>query len=339
MNVSMKYIAQRFVILATALALSPMPSIVAQDKTEIRLPITLEADQRTECRARVEGYVAKIHVDIGDRVTAGQVLVNLDAPELEADVRRRKQMVKQAEANLGVAQGAVATAKANLRQAESARQEQLAMKQLRMTERMRYERLVGGGAVQRGKLEEAQFAVMAVDAAIAKTDADIAAATANVDAAKNEVEYKRSGIEVAKAELSHAESQDQLREIVAPFAGLVTGRNVDPGRLVSPGNMTGTPLLVIEKIDVLRGVMDVPAEEAAMVRVGNTVTLSDFRMEGTAKTPSGGDLKVSRMSQSLEMKTRTMRVEIDLQNEYNESTGRYQFLIGQYGSATVTVGK
>ena len=103
--------------------------------------------------------------------------------------------------------------------------------------------------------------------------------------------------------------------------------------------MMGSPLMVVQKIDVLRGVMTVPAEEAALVRIGNTVTLSGFNMNGETKAPGGGELKVSRISQSLEMNTRTMRVEIDLQNGYNDSEGRYQFLIGQYGSATVNVGK
>ena len=327
------------ILAATVLLAGSTVQVAAQDKSEISLPITLQADQRTELRARVEGYVETIHVDIGDRVIEGQVLVTLDAPELEADVRRRQQMVKQAQANLGVARGAVATAEAKLKQAESARQEQKALKQLRVTERERYSRLVGGGAVQGSKLEEAEFAVMAVDAAVAKIEADVAAAKANVSAAKNEVEFAASGIEVAEAELTHAQTQDALREIRAPFAGLVTGRTVDPGRLVSPGNMMGSPLMVIEKIDVLRGVMTVPAEEAALVGVGNTVQLSGFKVAGEPKSPDGGSLKVSRISQSLDMKTRTMRVEIDLQNGYNETDGRYQFLIGQYGSATVSVGK
>lgn len=327
------------ILAMAAISASTATRVAAQEKDVIRLPITLQADQRTELRARVEGYVEKVHVDIGDRVTLGQLLVTLDAPELEVEVRRRQQMVKQAEANLGVATGVVATADAKLRQAQSARQEQAALKQLRVTERDRYAKLVDGGAVQRAKLEEAEFAVLAVDAAVAKIEADVAAAQANVSAAKNEVEFARSGIEVARAELAHAESQDQLRKIKAPFAGLVTGRTVDPGRLVSPGSMMGSPLLVIEKIDVLRGIMTIPAEEAALVSIGDKVTLHGFKMNGQAKAPDGGALRVSRVSQSLEIKTRTMRVEIDLQNGYNESDGRYQFLIGQYGSATLSIRK
>ena len=307
-------------------------------QTEIRLPMTLEGDQRTELRARVEGYVSEVHVDIGDRVTAGQLLVSLDAPELEAEVRRRQQMVLQAQAHLGVAQGSVRTAEARMRQAASSRDEQAAMKQLRMSELQRYQTLVQRGAVQSEKLDEANYAVMAVDAAVIKIEADVDAAQADIEAAKNEVAFAKSGIEVAKAELAHAIAQDELREIKAPFNGLVTDRTVDPGQLVSPGSMTGAPLLVVEKVDVLRGVMTVPAEEAALVRIGDTVSLSGFG-NTTAKAPDGKAPVVSRLSQSLDAKTRTMRIEIDLQNPYDEKAKSYDLLSGQYGSATIHVGK
>ena len=212
------------------------------------------------------------------------------------------------------------------------------MKQLRASEFQRYQMLVQGGAVQREKLDEAQFAVMAVDAAVAKIEADVAAAKADIEAAKSEVAFARSGIEVAKAELAHAVAQDQLREIKAPFDGLVTDRTVDRGQLVSPGSMMGAPLLVVEKVDVLRGVMTVPAEEAALVTIGDSVSLSGFG-DATAKAPDGKAPIVSRLSHSLDEKTRTMRIEIDLQNPFDTKTKRYNLLSGQYGSATIYLGK
>lgn len=309
------------------------------EKKEIRLPMTLSADQRTELHARIEGYVAKVHVDIGDRVETGQVLVTLDAPELVADVQRRRQLVVQSQANLRVAQGMVTTAEAKLRQAGSARDEQEALKKLRLSERDRYLQLVRGGAVQAEKYDEAQFAVLAVEAAVAKIDADVDAAGAEVEAAKNEVEFAKAGIMVAEAELAQALAKDQLRQISAPFDGVVTDRQVDPGRLVSIGGSNPQPLLVIERVAVLRGVMTVPAGEAALVQVGDEVSLTGFGNGSGAVAPDGGKPKVSRMSQSLHRKTRTMRIEIDIQNTLNEKTGRYRFLSGQYGQATVKIRK
>ncbi|NND97686.1 MAG: HlyD family efflux transporter periplasmic adaptor subunit [Pirellulaceae bacterium] len=323
--------------LVGVLILSTTAMVTAQDsqKTGVRLPITLEADQRTELRARVEGYVDKVQVDIGDRVKKDQVLVSLDAPELEADVRRRQQMVRQSEANARVAAGRVATARAKQRQAESARDEQAALRQLRVSQRDRFAMLVRGGAVQQEKLDEAQYAVTAVEAAVTRIEADVEAARADVEAATNELEFAKSGIEVAKAELAHATAQDQLRNVRAPFDGLVTDRNVDPGQLVSPGNVMGKPLLVIEHVDVLRGVMTVPADEAALIDVGNRVTLIGFPVRGELTSSDGKELKVSRVSQSLDARTRTMRVEIDIQNVFDKARGRYQLLSGQYGSANV----
>jgi len=324
------------VTLVSLLWLCPLAFAQDPEMKTVQLPITLEGDQRTELRARIEGYVAIVHGDIGERVTKGKVLVTLDAPELEATVQRRQRMLSQAEAHLRVREGMIEIAKAKLSQAQSARQEQQALLNLKVSIRDRYNVLVNGGAVQREMLDEAVFAVSAVTAAIGKADADIAAAQSDVGAAVNEAGYAMAGIEVAKAELSHAVAQDQLRQIRAPFDGIITERSVDPGQLVSPQNVNGRPLLVVEHVDVMRGVLTVPADDAAMVRLGDAVKLIGFPMADKLTAPGGGPLKVSRVSQTLDMKTRTMRVEIDLQNVFDEKTGRYQFLSGQYGSASVT---
>lgn len=338
----MKYVPRSLMSLLVIMPIAgfaglQLTSVYAQESRQsVQLPITLEADQHTELYARIEGFVAKVHVDIGDRVEKGQLLVTLEAPEMQADVQRRKQMVLQAQAHLGVAEGGVKTAKARLRQADSARDEQAALRQLRVSERDRYTLLVGRGAVQKEKLDEAEYAVMAVDAAVAKIEADVEAADADVRAAENEVEFARSGIEVAKAELAHATALDDLREVKSPFAGTVTFRGVDPGQLVIPGNGMEKPLLIIEAVDVLRGVMTVPADEASLIHIGDPVTLIGFDDASGVKGPKG-ELIVSRVSQSLDRKTRTMRIEIDLQNAFDEKNGRYKFLSGQYGSARVDV--
>lgn len=319
------------VLLVASLHLAGPDSAIAQDEG-IRFPATLEADQRTELKARIKGYVASVHADIGDHVTAGQVLITLDAPELAADVVRQQQMVKKAEASLLVASSAVETSEARLLQARSSLQEQAALLQLRSTQRDRYVQLVRGGAVQQEKLDEAEYALLAVQAVTQKIEADVSAASADVDAAKSQVLFARSGIEVAQAELAYAQVQAEMRTIRAPFSGLITLRSVDPGAMVS--STDSQSLLVIESIHVLRGVMTIPADAAQHVRPGQVVSFTGFGNEELT-APDGGPPRVSRMSQSLEMKTRTMRVEIDLANPINEETGQFQLLGGQYGTATI----
>ncbi|MAI71669.1 MAG: hypothetical protein CMM01_12245 [Rhodopirellula sp.] len=338
-NIEMKSIIRiSCVTLVSLLWYCPPESVVMAQEAEnikVRLPIILEGDLKTELRARIEAYVATVHGDIGERVMKGKVLVTLDAPELGATVLRRQRMLQQAQAKLSVSEGMIEIANAKLSQVQAARQEQQALLKLKMSVRDRYSALVDGGAVQREMLDEAVFAVSAVTAAIAKVDADIVAAQADIGAAVNEAEYAKSGVDVAKAELRHATVQDQLRQIKAPFDGIITERNVDPGQLVSPTNRDGKPLLVIEHVNVMRGVLTVPADDAEMVQVGDPVKLIGFSEAGKVTAPGGGPLKVSRVSQTLDMTTRTMRVEIDLQNTFDEKMGRYQFLSGQYGSASI----
>lgn len=70
-------------------------------KTEIHRWVTLPASlapwQRVELRARVSGYVKSIAVDLGDTVTAGQLLAEIEVPELQADLIRQRAVVAAAE--------------------------------------------------------------------------------------------------------------------------------------------------------------------------------------------------------------------------------------------------
>ncbi|WP_298428307.1 efflux RND transporter periplasmic adaptor subunit [Rhodoblastus sp.] len=66
----------------------------------LTLPATLRGDNETAIFARVNGYVRKFNVEIGDRVTKGQVLAELDTPELDEQVRQAAAQVEQAKANV-----------------------------------------------------------------------------------------------------------------------------------------------------------------------------------------------------------------------------------------------
>jgi RND family efflux transporter MFP subunit len=66
----------------------------------LTLPATLRGDNETAIYARVNGYVRKFNVEIGDRVTKGEVLAELDTPELDQQVRQAAAQVEQAKANV-----------------------------------------------------------------------------------------------------------------------------------------------------------------------------------------------------------------------------------------------
>src|ERR1043165_3846088 len=74
------------------------------------IPGQVEASEQTKLYAKVAGYVQKIHVDIGDRVRAGQVLAELAVPELEAEFRHKETQIAQAEAKTELARRSVKAA-------------------------------------------------------------------------------------------------------------------------------------------------------------------------------------------------------------------------------------
>ncbi len=294
----------------------------------IAYPVMLESNHRAELAARVEGYVQQVRVDIGAVVRRGDPLLTIDAPDLEAELARKTRMLDQATAQHGVAQAAVVVAQSRVQQAEATRAEHEAMVNLRRSERQRLERLVRQGAVQADKLEEADYALEAAQAALKKIASDVAAAQADLAAARSALQFAAAGVEVARAEVLAAKVRDQMRTLTAPFDGVITARNIDPGELVGDGNDERGPLLVLEDVFVLRAVMAVPSQDAGRIHVGAPAELEGWP-EVTG--PDGRPLAVSRVSHALDESTRTMRVEIDVANPPDEKLGRFRLRSGQYG--------
>jgi RND family efflux transporter MFP subunit len=71
---------------------------------DLVLPGNLQANQQTSIYARVDGYIARWYVDIGAHVEQGQVLANIDAPQIDANLRMAQAQLELAEANLTLAQ-------------------------------------------------------------------------------------------------------------------------------------------------------------------------------------------------------------------------------------------
>jgi RND family efflux transporter MFP subunit len=78
---------------------------------ELVLPGNVRANQMTSIYSRVDGYVKKWYVDIGDHVQQGQVLADIEAPQVDADLRMAQAQLELAEANLRLAQANSARSK------------------------------------------------------------------------------------------------------------------------------------------------------------------------------------------------------------------------------------
>src|SRR5262249_15180062 len=81
---------------------------------DVRLPGSIDAIQQTSINARTSGYVRRLLVDIGARVTAGQLLAEIVSPEVDQQLAQARADASKAEANLGQARAALAQAKAEV---------------------------------------------------------------------------------------------------------------------------------------------------------------------------------------------------------------------------------
>jgi RND family efflux transporter MFP subunit len=129
------------------------------------------------------------------------------------------------------------------------------------------------------------------------------------------VKVAKSKLRVAESDRRHTEEMLKYSRISAPFAGIVTKRSVDLGHLVQPptaGTSSTAPLMILERIDMVRVFVEVPEANAAGVSPGVSVQV---RVPGLREQEFSG--KVVRTSGTLDVHGRTLRAQIDLQNPDN----------------------
>jgi multidrug efflux pump subunit AcrA (membrane-fusion protein) len=306
----------------------------------VEQPAYVEAYYRADLQARVAGPVKHLEVAIGDRVRAGDVLVRIDVPDLEADVRQREAVVAQRQQELALARAyektaasAVEFARALIPERESDRQRAESIQSFREKELRRFKGLASGSSPavtadvvdERTQFYEAAVAdVKAAQAGIDKAKAGLSEAEAKLDAAQLDVALKDSLVNVAKSDLDRAKTMLDFASIRAPFDGVVTRRNIDPGAFVQNAATGRTePMLTVARTDVVTVYMKLPDNYASYLRSGTEATIEMGALPGWRI--SG---KVTRFSPSLETPEhdRTMRVEMDL---FNGSAADYQRLVEQ----------
>jgi HlyD family secretion protein len=161
-------------------------------------------------------------------------------------------------------------------------------------------------------LEVARASEVAAEAARIKAEAEVEDARANVTVMEAEGERMRQLIEVAKSDHEQAQALVAFARVKAPFRGTVVSRKVDPGSFVQNAS-TGhpTPVLTLERTDIVTVVMRVPDNFAPFVTPGTEAIIELDALPGVKIHG-----KVTRFPPSLETasRDRTMRIEVDLWN-------------------------
>ena len=133
---------------------------------------------------------------------------------------------------------------------------------------------------------------------------------------QQELDEKRSGEVQAAANLAAADANvERLRQlegfkrVVAPFAGVITRRNVDVGDLIDAGGGAGRVLFTLAQTDPLRVYVYVPQAYSQLVKPGQEVSITQAELRGQVFRGT-----VARTAGSIDAATRTMQVEIQLPN-------------------------
>ena len=282
-------------------------------------------------RARVAGVVRHVTKDIGDSVRAGELLVEIDVPDLEQAVAQKDAVVRQrlreadgTEAELASARAGIELAAANVKQKDA---EVFQSDSLRAFKQKRYDRikvLVGGGSVTPDVVDEAELdaraaasAVESSRAAVDKARAEKTGKEASLATALADVEIKRALVEVARKDRDVAAAQLGYARLYAPFDGVVTARAADPGRFVANATTGASePLVTVARVDLVTVVMKAPDTAAPFISPTTEVAVEFAQLPGVVVRG-----KVTRYSPVIDQADRTMRVEVDV---YNGSPAAYR---------------
>jgi RND family efflux transporter MFP subunit len=235
---------------------------------------TVRARTSANISAKVMGYVRQVAVRAGDRVTAGQTLVTIDARDLESEYRRAEAGLEEARAAVPEVDNAAAAAKAQL--------------DLASTTFRRIEDLYKKKSVSHQEFDEASARLKAAQASHEMTLA------------------KRQQVQAKIAQAERAQDSARIMvgyaQLTAPFAGVVTAKTVEEGTLATPG----APLLTIEREGEYRLEAAVEESRVNSIRSGQAATVT---IEALGRPVSG---RISEIVPAVDPGSRAYTVKIDL---------------------------
>lgn len=274
---------------AEILTIAPQPW-----RQMIRSQGSLTADEVAMLGARVEGRVEKVHVDLGDSVTAGQPLVSLRQEGFQFQVEQAEAALLQVRSAVGLKPGDPVS-KLNPENAPPVVEQRLLWEQAK-EDFTRAQELI-----QRKALSASELLQFQTTQAVAES---------RYNSALNSVRDKIAQIGVREAELLLA--RDALAEavVLAPFDGRVQQRSISPGAYVRVGDA----LVTLVKTDVLRFRGIIPERYALQLKLNQQVQL---QVESISEP---FNIHVTRISPALDMSSRSLSYEALIDNSTNALT-------------------
>jgi RND family efflux transporter MFP subunit len=239
----------------------------------------------TPIYTRTDGYLKQRNVEIGQKVKKGELLVELDTPDLD-------QQIDQARATLAQSKAALAQGQANAQALES--------------------------TWKLAQLTASRTNSLADQGVFARQDADNATAAsntagANYRASQENVKAQVSVIAANDANLRRLLEQKKYARLEAPFDGVVTYRNPqasDVGMLVTAGSGTNVRELIrVSQIQKLLVYVSVPQNYAPLIHAGQAASLEVEEFPGRTFPAT-----VQTTASALDPATRTMQTQLVVDN-------------------------
>ena len=289
------------------------PSITAEEIRARDLESIVSASGKIQPKRQVNisanqmGRVTRLAVEEGQRVKAGQFLLEIDPRQLEGQLQRGQASVAAAESGLAQARVGVTGSEANLEQAKASLQ--LSRQNLK-----RQQELWKDGLTTRESLERAENEV-------AVREADVKAREQDVRARQQEIETREQQIKQEQASLSTTRYNLTQIIIESPIDGIVTRRNIEEGETAVVGTMNnaGSQLLTVADMSVLEAEVEVNETDIPFVALGQeakvTVDAVENRTFKGRVTEIGNSPIQTNTQQGGQRQATTFKVVITLDEE------------------------
>ncbi|HWF45708.1 MAG TPA: efflux RND transporter periplasmic adaptor subunit [Bryobacteraceae bacterium] len=255
----------------------------AAPRSDVTLPGSMQAIEEAPIYARVSGYITRRDADIGDKVKAGQVLAEIDAPELDQQLMQARATAAHSIAMLGQARASLVQAQAKMTLAKATLD--------------RWVTLAARGVVSHQEKDQRQ--------------SDFDSAAAEVEALKSSVSAAEADVAAQNANVHRLQDLTSFKHVSAPFAGVITTRNIDVGNLIEDGSDSSThELFHIAKFDTLRIMVNVPQPDAPLIHDGGPAFVGVTEFRGR-EFPG----RIARTADSLDPSSRTLLTEVHIPNQ------------------------
>jgi len=231
---------------------------------------TVTPAQQANLSSVISGTVTQVTAQIGQHVRAGQLLVQIDNSTYQAQLQQDEAALASAQAKLTQTRvndaGTSSSTNANLQSAQVAYN--TAAANLRRNQQLLAQGYVSQSAVDQAQQQYSQAQAQLRSAQVAAQSASLS--SQGTSAGQADIKNAEAAVAQAQAAIAFVQSQLAQSSITAPFDGVVTQRNVDPGTLSGP-NQT---VMQVSQLDPIFVNVGIPDEDLKYVTTGKTTRIT-----------------------------------------------------------------